>query len=104
MKSITLAVLLLLTITPCLSAGEAQTRTVAPGVKSTYDTAQAAVVKVYGVMEGPNKFIAYMVKWKGIEVIVSDPLAQSQFKVGDIISFLVQRVQMEKATNPIHSL
>jgi len=67
-----------------------------PNGSSSYETVQAPVVKVFSAMNGTNKFVAYLVKWKDFDVIVSDPLARSDFKVGDSISFLAQKIDGDK--------
>lgn len=53
------------------------------------------MLKVYTAKEGEHHFVAYVVKWKDSEVIVSDPLAKSHYKVGDKISFLAQKITVE---------
>jgi len=65
---------------------------------STLDAEQATVLKVFSAAEGEHRFIAYLVKWKGFEVIVSDDLARSEFKVGDTIRFIAQRINLAQAT------
>jgi hypothetical protein len=49
------------------------------------------VLKVYSVQDGPHVFRAYVVEWKGQEVIVSDPLAKSSYRVGDLMPTLVMK-------------
>lgn len=70
-----------------------------PGVKGSHEVLDGAVLKVYSAKEGEHRFVAYVVKWKDAEVVVSDPLAQTDFKVGDTIKFLAQKLHLEKA-NP----
>lgn len=53
-----------------------------------YEEAQAKIKKVYSATSDGHRFVAYVVDWKGSEVIVSDTLARSAFKVGDTIHFL----------------
>jgi hypothetical protein len=74
----------------------AETRNGAPGVRSSAEVVQAPILKVYTAVDGKHRFVAYLVKWKNSEVIVSDPLSQSNYKVGDKISFLAQRTSVEK--------
>lgn len=62
------------------------------GTSSSYETVDAPVVKVFSAMDGDNKFVAYLAKWKGYDVIVSDVLARSDFKVGDTIRFMAQKI------------
>ncbi len=49
---------------------------------------QLKVERVYAAAEGAARFRAYVVKWKGQEVVVSDGLAQTDYKVGDTITVL----------------
>jgi outer membrane lipoprotein-sorting protein len=63
----------------------------AVGTSSSYEIVEAPVVKVFSATDGDNKFVAYLVQWKGSDVIVSDPLARSNFKVGDTIKFMAQK-------------
>lgn len=95
MKSNTLWLLLVLTVSG-LVAFAAETLTVAPGITSSYDVVQSPVLKVYTAKDGKHRFVAYLVKWNDSEVIVSDPLAQSDYKVGNTISFLAQKTTVEK--------
>jgi hypothetical protein len=99
MKTTTLALSLILGA-HLLSAAE----TAAPGVKSSYEVVQSPVLKVYTAKEGKHKFVAYVVKWKDMEVIVSDPLARSECKVGDTISFLAQKTSVEQGSTTTDSL
>jgi outer membrane lipoprotein-sorting protein len=64
---------------------------------SSYEEVHAPVVKVFSTTDGDNKFIAYAVQWKGADVIVSDPLARSDYKVGDTIKFLAQKIDGSKS-------
>jgi len=74
------------------------------GVSSSHETVEAHVLKVFSTEEGKHRFVAYLVKWKGTEIIVSDALAHSHFKVGDKIQFLAQKLTMGKAARQINSL
>lgn len=70
--------------------------TIGPGLTNSYDTVQSSVLKVYSAKDGNHRFVAYLVKWKDSEVIVSDPLAKSVYKVGDTITFLAQKITVEE--------
>ncbi len=74
----------------------AESVNVAPGITSSYEVVESPVLKVFAVKDGKHSFVAYLVKWKNSEVIVSDALAESNFKVGDKISFLAQKTTVEK--------
>ena len=104
MKANTRGWLAALAVSGVLAFG-AESLIVAPGASSTYDVVQSPVLKIYTAMDGKHRFIAYLVKWKNAEVIVSDPLAQSNYKVGDTISFLAQKTTLEeKGSATIDSL
>jgi hypothetical protein len=55
---------------------------------------------MYSAKDGEHKFVAYAVQWKQTEVIVSDHLANSAFKVGDTIEFDVTKVGMKTTSSP----
>jgi hypothetical protein len=57
----------------------------------SYETVEAKVLKAYIVSDGGAEFRAYVVMWKGHEVVASDPLAQSKYKEGDTIKILAMR-------------
>ena len=74
----------------------AQTPRVPAGVDSSFDMVEAPVLKVFSAADDGHRFVAYQVKWKGSDVIVSDPLAQSTFKVGDRIRFMAHRITIRR--------
>jgi len=82
----------------------AQARQLPAGMQSSFDTEEATVLKVFSATEGEHGFIAYLVKWKGFEVVVSDPLARSNFKVGDTIGFLAHRLDLSQSVPGVSSL
>jgi hypothetical protein len=91
-------------LTFCLiAAAEDKGAQNAPAVPGMPETAQGKVLKVYACKDGDYKFIAYAVKWKDQEVIVSDTLAKSDYKVGDTIDFLVVKTHLPNA-NPEYLL
>lgn len=55
---------------------------------SSHETITTEVLKVFTAKDGNAVFRAYLVKWKDQEVIASDPLASSNYKVGDKINVL----------------
>ena len=56
---------------------------------SSYDTFQSEVLKVFFATDRNAVYRAYLVKWKGQEVIASDLLGTSEYSIGDTISVLV---------------
>lgn len=73
-------------------------------VQSTFDTVEAPVLKVFSAEEGGYRFVAYLVKWKGFEVIVSDPLAKSHFREGDKLHFMAQKVSLPGSPKQVSTL
>ena len=64
------------------------------GTQSSFETMTASVRKVFSAEQEDHRFIAYLVKWKEFEVIVSDPLGKSNFQEGDEIRFMAQKVSL----------
>ena len=52
------------------------------------ETFDAEVVKVFAATDRNGVFRAYLVNWKGQEVIVSDPLVNTEYHSGDTITVL----------------
>jgi len=75
-----------------------------PGASAATDTGEAEVLKVYATEEQGAKFRAYVIKYKGSEVIVSDDLAKSDAKVGDKLGFLAIRVEVSSGAEKVHAL
>jgi hypothetical protein len=76
----------------CLSANRSFTAEVTaepPAVRIPPQSFEAKVLKVFAARDGEAIFRAYVVAWKEQEVIVSDPLARSDYKEGDPITVLV---------------
>src|SRR5580765_5962686 len=65
---------------------------------------ETAVLKVFAAKDGKAIFRAYVVKWKDQEVIVSDPLAKSDYKEGDTISVLAMNHAFPQGKEPYRLL
>jgi len=63
--------------------------------QSKHEVVTNKVIKVYTVTEGKYKFIAYVTKWKGKEIVIIDTLAKSSYKIGEDITFLAQQISMK---------
>ncbi len=87
-----------------MSHAYSQTPNLSKGTQSTFDTAEAPVLKVFSVEQRGHRFIAYLVKWNDFDVIVSDPLAHSNFREGDTIEFMVQRISLKNAPVGVSTL
>ena len=49
---------------------------------------ESEVLRVFSAKEGDALFRAYVVKWKGQEVVASDPLVKTDYRVGEKITVL----------------
>ncbi|TWT94053.1 hypothetical protein Pla108_37650 [Botrimarina colliarenosi] len=66
-------------------------KTPASDTESSHETAEADVLRVFSAEDDGHRFVAYLVSWKGREVVVSDPISRSDYAVGDSIRFLVHK-------------
>lgn len=64
----------------------------------------AKVVKVYEAKDEGAIFRAYVVMWRGQQVIASDPLAKSNYKEGDTISVLAMNHPFPQGREPYRLL
>jgi hypothetical protein len=95
-KTICVTTLLIALISWTVHAQDATTsRTALPiGMTGGYETAQSKILKVYSVEDEGAQFRAYVVNWKGNEVIVSDALGTTNMKVGDEVTFMAMRIEI----------
>ena len=87
---VTLGAILLL---PAIGAAEAAPSTPPPapppvGERIPPERLDLKVLKVFEARDGEAIFRAYVVSWKGQEVVVNDSLARTNHKEGDVISVL----------------
>jgi hypothetical protein len=87
-----------------LPSASAQESKVPTGTQSSHDMEEAPVLKVFSAENGGHRFVAYMVKWKGNNVIVSDPLARSNYHEGDKISFMAHKLKLPGSRMAVSSL
>lgn len=66
-----------------------------PGMKASMATIEGIVERVFAVDDNGARFRAYQVRWKDYDVIVSDPLATTDYHEGDQITFMAQRMEMK---------
>src|SRR4051812_41116303 len=89
-----LATVLLLIIAQTVWAQQFTSPPVPPGAKAGTEMVDGEIVKIYSMDDQGAKFCAYVVKYKGSEVVVGDTLANTTRKIGDKIKFIVARVEM----------
>lgn len=68
--------------------------TVSPAGK--HERVTAEVLKVFSATDSGSNFRAYVINWKGQEVIVSDVLVATDYKVGDKVSVLAMNIPFPK--------
>ena len=105
MKAPLLASLLLAVVTQTLSAQQFTPPALPPGAKSSTEMFDTDIIKVYSLDDQGASYRAYVVKYKGSEVVVGDTLAQNK-KVGDKIKVIVARVEMPLPAggNKLHNM
>lgn len=104
MREIYFACLMTAVFTQALCAQQFTPPALPPGVKGKGEAAEAEILKVYSMEDQGATFRAYVVKYKGNEVTVSDTLAATSKKVGDKITILATRVEVPFGDRKIHSL
>ena len=63
--------------------------------KTSFTVTKATVLKVYSATDPTgHRFISYVVDRGGDEIVVSDTLAKSTYKVGDTIEYLDQKIEV----------
>ena len=60
------------------------------------ERAELRVLKVFSARDGDAVFRAYMVSWKGQEVVVRDTLVKTDYQVGDTARVLVMKHKYPK--------
>src|SRR5882724_4318589 len=76
----------------------AQTNSVPPPAEP--EKIDGTITKVYSAQDGDARFRAYAVKWNNQEIVVIDPLSNTSYKEGDIISAYVYRGDKRHRTLP----
>lgn len=61
---------------------------------------ETKVVKVFAASDGAAVFRAYVILWKGQEVIASDTLARTNYKEGDVITVLAMNHPFPQGKEP----
>jgi hypothetical protein len=104
MKAIFFVPLITAIMTQALWAQQFTPPAAPPGAKGKGDVVEAEILKVYSMEDQGATFRAYVVKYKGNEVTVSDTLAATTKKVGDKITIIAVRVEVPLGDRKIHSL
>lgn len=104
MKPILIAPLIAALIAQALWAQQFSPSASPPGVKGKGERAEAEIIKVYAMEDEGATFRAYVVKYKGTEVVVGDTLATTSKKVGDKITFSVTHVEVPFGAGKVRTL
>ena len=56
-----------------------------------YERADLQVLKVFSAQDGEAVYRAYLISWKGQEVVVRDTLVKTDYRVGDKATVLVMK-------------
>ena len=102
MKTIILATAISALTASSLCAQQRTPPTPPVGMKS--EQVEADILKVYSMEDQGAKFRAYVVKYKGNEVIVSDGMAMTNKQVGDKIKLTVFRQEASAGAIKINAL
>lgn len=78
----------------------ADTTSVPETQKTPPERFNAKVVRVISAQDGTAIFRAYIVKWKGQEVVASDSLARTNYKEGETIAVLVMNHPFPQGKEP----
>ena len=88
MKTKILLLAMLVGLAAAIFSNRLRSAEAAPG-QTRHERAEVKITKVLSAKDGVAVFRAYLVNWKGQEVVVQDPLAQTEYKVGDMAPVLV---------------
>ena len=94
MKAALLATVTVVLLAHTLLAQQFTPPALPAGAKTSGETVESEVLKVYALEDQGATYRSYAVKYKGSEVIVGDTMATSTKKVGDKIKFSVVRVEL----------
>lgn len=100
MKSLVSALAVFAFLLPFASATAAEPPSEVVGERLPPERFTLKVVRVYSATDGTARFRAYVVKWKDQEVVVSDTLARTDYKVGDEIPVLAMNHPFPRGHEP----
>jgi len=75
-----------------LFAAEKQSSSPPASSPGSHETFTSEVLKVFSATDSNAVFRAYLVKWKGQEVVASDPLVTTEYRVGDTATVLAMNL------------
>jgi hypothetical protein len=64
------------------------------GMKSSFTVERAKVEQVLQTESDGYRFVAFVVSWRAVQIVVSDPLAKSHHREDDEIRFMAQRIEL----------
>jgi hypothetical protein len=60
-----------------------------------HETFKSTILKRYAKTDRDYHYRAYLITWKGSEVIATDPLGQTEYKVADVVDVLAMWIQVK---------
>ena len=94
MKAAPLATVTALVLAHTLLAQQFTPPPLPAGAKTSGESAESEILKVYSLEDQGATYRAYVVKYKGNEVVVPDSISATSKKVGDKVRFTVARVEL----------
>ncbi len=97
MRALTFGFFLVFILTTCAYADDTKDLNqmgIPGGMAGCFGTVQSEVLQVFLAEDNGARFRAYQVKWKGQDIIVSDMFGTTDFKEGDIITFMAQNIEV----------
>jgi len=76
-----------------ISFGEMPGAHAAESMQPKFKVASGKIISVYEAKEDDAVFKAYLVSWKGHRVVVGDSFGKTNYKEGDVISFIAMNLQ-----------
>jgi len=89
-----LALFVVLVVVGLASAQQFTPPALPPGAKGTSSRFEADVLKVYSLEEQGASYRAYLVKYKGTEIVVNDQGGRVNKQVGDKITVIAANVEV----------
>jgi hypothetical protein len=104
LKMIALALMTGLLTAEHLAAQQFTPPAMPPGTTGSSEVVQGEILKVYSLDDKGAKYRAYVVTYKGTEVVAESMVNSSDMKVGDKVTFIAVRVELARGDTKINTL